>query len=70
MNRRSVVFYLGVFGAIGALATANAADASARSFAMRARRVYSEMLVSSRAEASLRAALKLQGARTWIEFRE
>jgi hypothetical protein len=32
MNRRSVVFYLGVFGAIGALATANAADASARSF--------------------------------------
>ena len=32
MNRRSVVFYLGVFGAIGALATANGADASARSF--------------------------------------
>ena len=31
MNRRSMLF-LGVFGAIGALATANAADASARSF--------------------------------------
>jgi Protein of unknown function (DUF3828) len=31
MNRRSMLF-LGVFGAIGVLATANAADASARSF--------------------------------------